>query len=125
MKKRFFFTSILLILSAFSLAGKEIIFAQKGKSIPVIVLPGKRITPQQKTAKEELEEFFEKVLSVKLKTATHTGEEKSFNIILSDLSQKENLIPADIKAKLEKCPSGDAFYFRLKDKSFIIAGKTP
>ena len=125
MKKRFFFTSILLILSAFSLAGKEIIFAGKGKIAPVIVLPGKKITQQQKIAKEELQEFFSKVAAVDVKTADASDRNNSYRIVLSDLSIPENTIPSDIKEKLQKCPSDDAFYFRLKNKSFMIAGKTP
>ncbi len=125
MKKRFFFTSILLILFAFSLAGKEIIFAQKGKIAPVIVLPGKKITQQQKIAKEELQEFFSKVAAVDVKTADASCKAAPYRIILSDLSMPENAIASDIKEKLQKCPSDDAFYFRLKNNSFMIAGKTP
>ena len=125
MKKRFFFTSILLILSAFSLAGKEIIFAGKGQIAPVIVLPGRKITQQQKIAKEELQEFFSKVAAVDVKTADASDRNNSYRIVLSDLSMPENTIPSDIKEKLQKCPSDDAFYFRLKNNSFMIAGKTP
>lgn len=126
MKKRVLFV-VFLLLFTFAATGKEIIFAQKGKISPVIVLPGKTPSEQQKIAAGELMEFLEKVVSVKAVTRNTLDAKAPFQILLADLTlpEKEYKIPSEIKAKLLKDPSNDSFCLRVQGKTLFIIGKSP
>ncbi len=95
-------------------------FVREGQCLYAVVLPASP-HPSERVAGDELIEYTKKISGANLKIAA--GAEKNAVIIgtLADIKD----VPREIKKRLEKAKSNEAFYLKSVDGNIYIVGKKP